>query len=113
MRRSYSSSDQSAMCRCPWRPGRSGAHGDLHEEKKMTRSLKVLTAAALCSLWALTPVAAVEQFSGPCAEMVSRFCKDVTPGGGRVMKCLSEHQDAQNAGCRDWLADQNKSLKDL
>jgi hypothetical protein len=53
------------------------------------------------------------QITGPCAETVAKYCKDVTPGGGRIMKCLSDHRDDQSMACRDWLDDQNKSLKEL
>jgi hypothetical protein len=53
------------------------------------------------------------QIAGPCAETVAQYCKEVTPGGGRIMKCLSDHRDDQSMACRDWLDDQNKSLKEL
>ena len=53
------------------------------------------------------------QIAGPCAETVTKYCKDVTPGGGRIMKCLSDHRDDQSMASRDWLQDQNKSLKEL
>ena len=53
------------------------------------------------------------QITGPCAETVTKYCKDVTPGGGRIMKCLSDHRDDQSMACRDWLEDQNRSLKEL
>ena len=53
------------------------------------------------------------QITGPCAETVTKYCKDVTPGGGRIMKCLNDHRDDQSMACRDWLEDQNRSLKEL
>jgi hypothetical protein len=59
------------------------------------------------------PVLSEAQISGPCTETVTKYCKDVTPGGGRIMKCLNEHRDDQSMACRDWLEDQNKSLKEL
>jgi hypothetical protein len=70
-------------------------------------------AAAFSLVCILTAMTAVAQITGPCEETVSRFCKDVTPGSGRIMRCLNEHRDDQSMPCRDWLADQNKSLKDL
>ncbi len=29
------------------------------------------------------------------------------------MKCLNDHKDAQSIACRDWIAEQQKSLKEL
>ncbi len=70
--------------------------------------------AAACSLvGVLAALTADAQISGPCAETVAKFCRDVTPGGGRIMKCLAEHRDDQSISCKDWLEDQNKSLEDL
>ena len=73
----------------------------------------MLAAAAFALISVLASVAADAQMSGPCAETVTKFCKDVTPGIGRIMKCLAEHRDDQSIPCKDWLAEQNKSLKDL
>ena len=53
------------------------------------------------------------QITGPCAETIAKYCKDVTPGGGRVMKCISDNRDDQSMACREWLDDQNRSLKEL
>jgi hypothetical protein len=53
------------------------------------------------------------QIAGPCAETVTKYCGDVVPGGGRLMKCLNDHRDDQSMACRDWLQDQNKSLKEM
>ncbi len=59
------------------------------------------------------PAAAQTQLPGPCAETVEKYCRDVVPGAGRVMKCLNDHRDDQSPFCRDWIAEQQKSLKDL
>ena len=77
------------------------------------RSGVILHAAAFLLIFAVAPVLSVAQSTGPCAETVTKYCKDVTPGGGRIMKCLSEHRDDQSVACKDWLEDQNRSLKDL
>jgi hypothetical protein len=70
-----------------------------------------LAAMVLASVVIALPSSA--QIVGPCAETVTKYCKDVTPGGGRIMKCLNDHRDDQSSACRDWLEDQNRSLKEL
>jgi hypothetical protein len=51
--------------------------------------------------------------TGPCDETVTQYCKEVTPGGGRILKCLNDHEDDQSISCKDWIEDQNKSLHEL
>jgi len=70
----------------------------------------VLAIALVCIL---VPGLAGAQLAGPCAETVSKFCKDVTPGGGRIIKCLAEHREDQSIACKDWVADQEKSMQGL
>jgi hypothetical protein len=41
------------------------------------------------------------QGPGPaCRADLEKFCKDVQPGGGRLMKCLSEHQSELSPECQ-------------
>jgi hypothetical protein len=73
----------------------------------------ILAAVSFLFLFVAAPLPGVAQTAGPCAETVAKFCKDVTPGGGRIMKCLADHRDDQSIACKDWLQDQNKSLQEL
>lgn len=72
-----------------------------------------LRPAAFLLICALSPLLSEAQVAGPCAETVTKYCKEVTPGGGRIMKCLGEHRDDQSMACKDWLEEQNRSLKEL
>jgi hypothetical protein len=63
-----------------------------------------------CMALALTAQA---QVAGPCAETIAKYCGDVAPGEGRLMKCLDDHRDDQSIFCKDWIAEQQKSLKEL
>jgi hypothetical protein len=63
-----------------------------------------------CMALALTSQA---QITGPCAETINKYCGDVTPGAGRLLKCLNDHRDDQSIACKDWLEAQQKSLKEL
>ncbi len=81
--------------------------------EKDIRLGRLLLAAAFTIVCVLSSFQSYAQIAGPCAETVAKYCKDVTPGGGRIMKCLNDHRDDQSLVCKDWLADQNKSLKEL
>src|SRR3954463_15597400 len=39
-----------------------------------------------------------------CAEDAKKFCSEVRPGGGRVYKCLTDHNSDLAPACRDRLA---------
>lgn len=39
----------------------------------------------------------------PCAEDIEKYCKDVKPGEGGILKCLKEHDDELSDSCRDKL----------
>ena len=43
--------------------------------------------------------------SSPCKQDVESFCGDVQPGGGRVYRCLAEHEGELSNSCRARLAD--------
>jgi hypothetical protein len=45
------------------------------------------------------------ELSAACKADAEALCKGVQPGEGRVMRCLSEHQDKVSAGCRQKLAE--------
>ena len=38
-----------------------------------------------------------------CQADLDRFCSDVAAGGGRVMQCLRQNQDALSDGCKSAL----------
>ena len=44
-----------------------------------------------------------------CHEDVEKFCGDVQPGKGRIMKCLKDHKDDLSQGCKDEMAKAKKS----
>ncbi len=71
----------------------------------------ILTAVVLA--FVITAMPSSAQIPGPCGETTTKYCKDVIPGGGRIMKCLNDHRDDQSLACKDWIADQQKSLEEL
>jgi Cysteine rich repeat len=71
----------------------------------------LLTAIGLAVILAAAPSFA--EVATPCSGTISKFCKDVIPGGGRIMNCLNDHRDDQSIACKDWVDDQMKSLNEL
>jgi len=47
----------------------------------------------------MPPVIAVKTDS-PCKEDVAAFCESVQPGGGRLYRCLWEHEGELSVSCR-------------
>ena len=73
--------------------------------------LFVLVAAVFCmSLW--FGVDAYAQRGGACAEDIVKFCKDVKPGGGRIAKCLKDHENELSGTCKDEIAQVQKRFKE-
>ncbi len=38
---------------------------------------------------------------GACKADVEKFCKDVKPGGGAILKCLNEHSSELSTECKE------------
>jgi len=36
----------------------------------------------------------------PCQEDVQKFCSQVTPGGGNIVRCLKEHEQEMSGTCK-------------
>ena len=48
----------------------------------------------------------------PCADDIAKLCKDVQPGGGRIAKCLKEHEGELSGACRGHQAEVRKQVKE-
>jgi hypothetical protein len=63
--------------------------------------IRQLTAAALFSLATILPGSA--QTANPlvtnCRADAVRLCRGISPGGGRVIGCLRQHEKELSAGC--------------
>jgi len=46
----------------------------------------------------------------PCADEIAKYCKEVKPGGGRILDCLNEHQKDLSVSCRKKLEESKKRL---
>jgi hypothetical protein len=55
----------------------------------------------LATTLGLLAVVAVARAAGePCTAEINKFCKDVKPGEGRIIKCLREHDAELSGACR-------------
>jgi hypothetical protein len=36
----------------------------------------------------------------PCSDDIDKYCSDVTPGGGRLAKCMKDHAAELSSGCK-------------
>ncbi len=71
--------------------------------------LVVFIAAVGVGFWQ-APQAFAEK--GACADDVSKFCKDVQPGQGQIIKCMKEHENELSAGCKAQLAEMREKRQE-
>ncbi|MFS4461078.1 cysteine rich repeat-containing protein [Bdellovibrio sp. HCB2-146] len=55
--------------------------------------------------------AAFKEVKEACHDDVERFCGDVKPGRGRIMKCMKEHQDKLSASCKTEVEEMKKNRR--
>ena len=68
----------------------------------MYQKVKVISLIAALFTFSLPATALediVESVATGCEKELSSFCKDVTPGGGRILACLYAHADKVSGRC--------------
>ena len=50
--------------------------------------------------------------TGPCHDDVQKFCKDIKPGKGRIVKCMKEHESEISQACKDHRAQMKEKRKE-
>jgi hypothetical protein len=71
-----------------------------------------LTAFVFATLFVPAPAAAQDNRGGrrdACLADYQRLCPSITPGGGRVRKCMPENSDKLSSKCRAALAGQSQT----
>ena len=79
--------------------------------KAIVSSALVLSAAALA-----TPALAQDKAGkgdGPCAQDAKKFCPGMQPGGGRIAKCMKEHQADLSPACQENIKKAEQRLKEF
>lgn len=74
--------------------------------KKAGFQLSVMVFALCCGLL----FAATSYAQGPCAGDIATFCKDVQPGGGRILQCLQANQTSLSPACQVRIARAEKRM---
>jgi hypothetical protein len=70
--------------------------------KKPMKSMKWIgLMAGIVALALCLGGSASAQTKNPCAQNAAKFCKDVKPGGGRLAKCLKEHEKDLSPQCKE------------
>ena len=74
----------------------------------MRTIVKVIAATMLIGF---TSVGLAEGGKG-CKGDVEKFCKDVKPGGGRIIKCLKEHESELSETCKKKEGEMKEHMKE-
>jgi Cysteine rich repeat len=73
------------------------------EEATMIRAI-LIGATLLCLSQAAVAQELTAEQRNACMGDYEKYCKGVTPGGGRIIACLSKSSDKLTAGCKKVLA---------
>jgi Cysteine rich repeat len=68
----------------------------------------IMTATLLCASHAAFSQELTSAQRDACMGDYQKYCKDVTPGGGRIIACLSKSSDKLTPACKKVLADAEK-----
>jgi hypothetical protein len=64
----------------------------------------ILIAALLCASEAAVAQELTAEQRSACKGDYEKYCKGTTPGGGRIIACLSKSSDKLTADCKKVLA---------
>jgi len=70
--------------------------------KDLLISVSVLCSGAVLVLLCLSALPALAQEASPCSRDIEKYCKDVKPGEGRLLKCYEENKEKMSPGCQAW-----------
>jgi hypothetical protein len=47
-----------------------------------------------------------------CADDIEKYCKDIKPGGGRILNCLKAHENELSVSCRGKIGELQGFIKE-
>lgn len=65
----------------------------------MGRKIGAIVVAGFCCM-VLTAGTSLAAGDHPCKAEITKWCKDVKKGGGRIVKCLQEHDKDLSDACK-------------
>ena len=51
--------------------------------------------------------------TGPCKDDIEKFCKDVRPEQGRILKCMREHENELSQACKEHVSAAREKARDF
>ncbi|MFN0317779.1 MAG: cysteine rich repeat-containing protein [Burkholderiales bacterium] len=75
--------------------------------------LHATTAVLLASTLFVLPVSAAEDGENACRADAAKLCKDVKPGGGRLLQCMKQHESELSAPCKERMAQGKKRAEEF
>jgi hypothetical protein len=69
------------------------------------KTLRLILVAAVAFCFISSPAhAQAINAKGSCKADIEKFCKDIRPGQGRIVKCMQQHEAELSAACKDQVA---------
>ena len=65
-------------------------------------------AVAVLMVGTLAGMSGAQHKQGPCADDIAKLCKDVQPGGGRIARCMKQHEQELSPACKQHVAEVKK-----
>ncbi|EMM99401.1 hypothetical protein LEP1GSC021_0612 [Leptospira noguchii str. 1993005606] len=59
--------------------------------------------SSTCSDWLKLKKEEIRKSSEECFEDRNKFCKFVIPGGGRILRCLMNHESSLSNSCKEMI----------
>lgn len=79
----------------------------------MKKSSIVLIVAALFLLVPLMAQSEEIHRTGACKADAEKFCKDVKPGKGRIVRCMKAHENELSPACKDQIAAEKEKAQEF
>jgi hypothetical protein len=81
--------------------------------KAMVSTAFALLAAALAAGAFAQAGAKAGKGEGPCAEDAKKFCAGMQPGGGRIARCMKQHESELSPACQAQIKAAEQRLKEF
>ncbi len=81
----------------------------------MKKQVWTLISGLVLSFVLTAPSFAIDQAGrgagAACREDMTKFCKDIQPGEGRMLECMKKHEGELSAECKSMMASKKEHMK--